>query len=234
MTQTTVRNIFVAGTVLFSVVFLILTYDTLKKMPQRTHEEGLTPEVVEGKRTWQKYNCNDCHTILGIGGYYAPDITKVATYRDHDWLERFLSDPHGVWAAERRMPNFHLTKTEIDNLVAFMTWVSHIDTNGWPKKPLMLAGAPEVTSTVKGEAPAAQGPRLFVLHGCQGCHMINGVGGKIGPDLTHEGTKHPDEAWQKAHLKDPRSVHTESAMPAFASLPEAELDALAEYLVTLK
>jgi nitric oxide reductase subunit C len=34
---------------------------------------------VAGKRVWQKYNCNDCHTILGFVGYYAPDMTKVYT-----------------------------------------------------------------------------------------------------------------------------------------------------------
>ncbi|MGQ9834912.1 MAG: c-type cytochrome [Thermoanaerobaculaceae bacterium] len=30
-----------------------------------------------GKRAFEKYNCNDCHTILGFGGYYAPDLTRA-------------------------------------------------------------------------------------------------------------------------------------------------------------
>ena len=233
MTQTTVRNIFIVGTVIFSILFLYLSYDSLKQMPKRTNEDRLTDEVVAGKHAWQKYNCNDCHTILGIGGYYAPDVTKVAKYRDHEWLERFLADPEGVWPAKRKMPNLHLSHEEINNLTAFLTWVSDIDTNGWPPKPLMAAGTPEVTGT--GEVhKGAEGARLFALRGCQGCHTVNGVGGKVGPDLSHIGSHMPDKEMQIQHLKDPRSVHPESSMPGFSTLPEDELEELAEYLVSLK
>jgi nitric oxide reductase subunit C len=235
MTQTAIRNIFVAGTVLFSAVFLYLSYDSLKQMPSRTHEDKLTEQVVAGKHVWQKYNCNDCHTILGIGGYYAPDITKVAKYRDHAWLGRFLRDPQGVWAAKRQMPNLHLSDAEVDSLIAFMDWVSNIDTNDWPPKAMMLAAAPEVSGAAGGQPlPSAEGARLFVLQGCQSCHMINGEGGKVGPDLSHIGSREPDLSWHIKHLKDPASVHPGSAMPAFGQLSEKELDELAEYLVSLK
>ena len=234
MTQTTARNVFIAGTVLFGVVFLYLSYDSLTQMPARTHEDKLTADVVEGKRVWQKHNCNDCHTILGIGGYYAPDITKVSKYRDKAWLARFLKDPEDVWQAKRKMPNFHLSDAEIASLVSFMDWVSDIDTNDWPRKPMMAAAAPEVAGPGELEKKVTEGGRLFVLRGCQGCHTINGVGGKVGQDLTHIGSSHPDVEWQIKHLKDPRSVHPESTMPAFSTLPENELEALAEYLVSLK
>ncbi len=63
---------------------------------------------------------------------------------------------------------------------------------------------------------------------------MNGIGGKVGPDLTHVGTRHPDRQWQIEHLKDPRSVHPQSAMPAFGKLSESDLNALADYLVSLK
>ena len=86
-----------------AVIFLALTYDSLVKMPQRTQEEKLDARVAAGKWVWQKYNCNDCHTILGIGGYYAPDVTKVMSYRDADWTIRFLKDPQAVWPAARKM-----------------------------------------------------------------------------------------------------------------------------------
>lgn len=234
MSNTAIRNVFVAGTVFFSVIFLYLSYDSLGQMPKRTNQDKLTAEVVEGKRVWQKYNCNDCHTILGIGGYYAPDVTKVAVYRDHAWLKMFLKDPQGVWQATRKMPNLGLTDAEIDNLVAFLDWVSGIDTNNWPPTPMMEAAAPEVSAAGGEVIPAEEGARLFVLRGCRSCHMVGGVGGKVGPDLTHVGSGQPDMEWHIRHLRDPRSVHPDSAMPAFASLPEEELESLAEYLVSLK
>ena len=203
-------------------------------MPRRTNEDKLTAEVVEGKRVWQKHNCNDCHTILGIGGYYAPDITKVAKYRDKAWLGKFLRDPEGVWQATRKMPNFRLTDTEVDSLIAFMGWVSEIDTNNWPPKPMMFAAAPEVSGMGEVEEKRSEGAKLFALQGCQGCHMINGVGGKIGPDLSHIGKDRPDAQWHIKHLKDPAAVHPGSAMPAFSTLTEDQLEELAEYLVSLK
>lgn len=234
MTQTTVRNIFVAGTVIFSVIFLYLTYDSLEQMPSRTNEAQLTPQVAAGKRVWQKYNCNDCHTILGIGGYYAPDVTKVTKYRDRAWLAAFLRDPQGIWAAKRKMPKFNFEPGEVDNLIAFLQWVGNIDTNNWPPKPMMFAAAPEVSGVGEVQKKASEGAKLFALEGCQGCHTINGVGGKVGPDLTHVGSRLPDINWHIRHLKDPRSVHPGSAMPAFAQLSEDQLEELAEYLVSLK
>ncbi|HEY3347977.1 MAG TPA: c-type cytochrome [Nitrospirota bacterium] len=234
MTQASIRNIFIGGTVFFSLLFLYLSYDSLRQMPLRTNEATLTPQVVAGKHAWQKYNCNDCHTILGIGGYYAPDITKVATYRDADWLGRFLKDPEGVWAAKRRMPKLPMSDAEVGDLVAFMGWVSKIDTNDWPRKPMLAAGAPAVSSQAQGRVPGSEGPMLFARNGCQGCHKINGVGGAIGPDLTHVGSRLPDKQAQISHLRDPRSIHPQSSMPAFGKMSEHDLEELAEYLVSLK
>ncbi|MGC2423109.1 MAG: c-type cytochrome [Nitrospirota bacterium] len=234
MTQRSLKYIFIWGTVFFSIIFLYLSYDSLKQMPVRTDEAGLTSEVVAGKRVWQKYNCNDCHTILGIGGYYAPDITKVAKYRDPGWLAMFLRDPHGVWAAKRRMPKFNFRPGEVENLVAFINWVSKIDTNNWPPTPMMAAAAPEVSGSSQGKMPEQKGARLFAQEGCQSCHTVNGIGGKVGPDLTHVGSRLPDREWHIKHLRDPRSVHPQSAMPAFGKLSESDLNALADYLVSLK
>ncbi len=57
-----------------------------------------------------------------------------------------------------------------------------------------------------------------------------------GPDLAHVASR-PYGAvkeWHVAHLKDPQLVSPGSIMPSFAHLPEDELEALAEYLLTLK
>jgi nitric oxide reductase subunit C len=171
----------------------------------------------------QKYNCNDCHTILGIGGYYAPDVTKVMGYRDADWTTRFLKDPHAVWPAERRMPNLHLQDQEIADVVAFLTWVNTIDTNNWPPKPM-------VTAAATGEKP---GEAIYKTQGCSACHRIGGVGGTIGPDLSMVG-KRRDKEWIEAQIRDPRSHDPKSIMPSFAKLPDKDIDDLADYLSGLR
>jgi nitric oxide reductase subunit C len=227
------KGLFIWGTLLSSLIFLILTYDSLFKMPQRTHEDKLTREVAAGKWVWQKHNCNDCHTILGIGGYYAPDVTKVAGYRDADWLQNFLRDPEKVWPAERKMPNLHLKDQEIDNLIEFLTWVNGIDTNNWPPKPVEASSetvsAPSSPTTKKEQ----HGAELFRSLGCTACHTIGGIGGHVGPDLTKVGSRR-DKEWIEEQIQNPKSHNPNSLMPSFASLPEKDREDLADYLSGLR
>ncbi len=217
------KAIFIWGTVLSSVIFLALTYDSQRSFSKRTHEEKLDEHVAAGKWVWQKYNCNDCHTILGIGGYYAPDVTKVMSYRDADWVRRFLKDPPAVWPAERKMPVLNLKDQEIEDVIAFLTWVNGIDTNNWPPKPLAVASA----------AAPNPGEEIFKTQGCSACHTVGGIGGKIGPDLTHVGSRRSKE-WIEEQLINPKSHDPNSIMPSFAKLPEKDREELADYLSGLK
>jgi len=220
------KTIFLLGTILSSVLFLLLTYDSIRKMPQRTHEDELTAKVAAGKWVWQRYNCNDCHTILGIGGYYAPDVTKVAGYRDAEWMKNFLKDPEKVWPAARKMPNLHLKDEEIGSLIEFLSWVNGIDTNNWPPKP-------SVVSAANLPKEAAHGEELFRSQGCSACHAIGGVGGNIGPDLTKVGSRR-DKEWIEDQIKNPKSHNPNSIMPSFAALPRENIEDLADYLSGLK
>jgi len=223
MTLAQGKAIFIWGTVISTVIFLALTYDSLMQMPKRTHEDKLDARVAAGKWVWQKHNCNDCHTILGIGGYYAPDVTKVMSYRDNEWVSRFLKDPEKVWPNARKMPNLGLKDEEVADLVAFLTWVNGIDTNNWPPKP-MVASA--VTSVTPGEA-------VYKAQGCSACHTIAGVGGAVGPDLSHVARKR-DKEWIEAQLKNPKAHNPQSIMPSFSKLSDKDLDDLASYLAGLR
>jgi len=227
MTVSQAKRIFWAGTLLSTIIFLALTVNSLRQMPQRTHAEALDPLVAEGKWVWQKYDCNDCHTILGIGGYYAPDLTKVMSTRDAAWTRRFINDPEKVWPAARKMPILHVQDEEITALVAFLTWVNGIDTNNWPPKPLVASAAALTRQAQHGEA-------LYRSLGCSGCHTIGGVGGKVGPDLTMVGSRRSEE-WIEQQVRNPRSHFPNSTiMPSFDKLSAADLRDLGAYLAGLK
>lgn len=91
-----------------------------------------------------------------------------------------------------------------------------------------------VVQSALDPAIIAKGKALFEAGSCSGCHMINGKGGNVGPDLSNEGAKRPSLAWQIDHLKNPQKVVPSSMMPAFNNLKPDELTALAQYLASLK
>jgi nitric oxide reductase subunit C len=114
---------------------------------QKLSEEAAAALVSKGKLTVQAKNCMNCHTLLGNGAYYAPDLTK--SWLDPAWgskevreqsMVAFLMNPqerlHNVLG--RRMPNLKITEEEARATVAFLKWMSSIDTNGFPYnfKPL--------------------------------------------------------------------------------------------------
>jgi nitric oxide reductase subunit C len=167
MTKKQAKAIFIWGTLISAVLFVALTVDSIRQFSERTHEQKLSPQVAEGKWVWQKHNCNDCHTILGIGGYYSPDLTKVMSYRDEAWMARFLRDPHKVWPAKRRMPDLGLSDREIASLISFLVWVNGIDTNDWPPKPIRVSTAAAVS------APEAEGKKVYEKWGCSSCHKMS-------------------------------------------------------------
>ncbi|CAG0938874.1 Nitric oxide reductase subunit C [Gammaproteobacteria bacterium] len=53
-------------------------------------------DAVQGKRVFQAYNCMGCHTIVGNGAYFAPDLTRLYGKVGPAWLEAFLPSA-GAW-----------------------------------------------------------------------------------------------------------------------------------------
>ena len=110
-----------------------------------------------GKLASQAKNCMDCHTLLGNGAYYAPDLTKA--WLDPAWgpngamqaltgkntkeeaIAEFLQHPDQYPTHARMMPDLGITKKEAIGLVAFLKHMSSIDTNGFPRNFGHMQGA---------------------------------------------------------------------------------------------
>ena len=131
------RNVFFGGTVFFFLLFLALTFDTIKQLPKRDMRQNITPQVAAGKHIWETRNCIGCHTLMGEGAYFAPELGNVFQRRGgEDGFKPFLHawmkvQPLGV-PGRRAMPQFHLTDQQVDDMAEFLKWTSKIDTNNWP------------------------------------------------------------------------------------------------------
>ncbi|MGE5445915.1 MAG: c-type cytochrome [Ignavibacteriales bacterium] len=78
-----------------------------------------------------------------------------------------------------------------------------------------------------------KGKELYTQKKCSMCHKIEGVGGKMGPDLSDEGNKGRTEDWLMKYFKDPKSVMPEAKMRPVKGTDE-ELKALVAYMTSLK
>lgn len=101
-----------------------------------------------GKLVIQTRNCMNCHTFFGNGAYYGPDLTK--SWLDPAWsrifvpmtgaktreeaMVRFLMNPEKFPTWTRTMPNLGLTHEDAEAVVAYLKWMSSVDTNGFPAK----------------------------------------------------------------------------------------------------
>ncbi len=220
--------IFIIGTSISAMILLGLTIDTHRQVTALTHADQLTPQVIAGKAVWEKYNCNDCHTILGFGGYYAPDMTKAYWRLGAEGIKVRVLGPDKVFAnSMRKMPKYDLTEEEVKNLIAFLKWVSEIENNNWP--PQDQKYKPGVNILVAGVG-MSKGAALIKEAGCLACHSLGGVGGLQGPEF--EQVKR-DKDYIKNYILDPRSINPDATMPA-QRVSEEEAEAIAEYIANLK
>jgi nitric oxide reductase subunit C len=224
MDKRTARNIFIAGTIFFFTLFLLLTVDTMKRLEHRA--PPITKAVHQGKMLWQKYDCIGCHTILGNGSYFAPDLTKIVQRKPPLYLERWLTNPKRV-RSDATMPVLGITEEEAKHLVAFLSWISQVDTNGWPPEPLLAR------ATAAAGKAASAGQTLYQKYACSACHALSGIGGTTGPQLTSIGRQR-DKSWLEAWLKDPQAIKPGTAMPSFGHLSDDEVSKLADYLASLQ
>ncbi|MBS0393534.1 MAG: cytochrome c [Proteobacteria bacterium] len=131
-TKSMARNIFYGGTVFFFLLFLALTFDTQSVLPKRDNRAAITPAVVHGKNLWETNDCIGCHTLLGEGAYFAPELGNVYKRRGPDFIKAWIKAQPTHAEGRRQMPQFNFSDSDLDDLVAFLKYASEINTNHWP------------------------------------------------------------------------------------------------------
>lgn len=225
---------------LATVAFLALTVDSHQRFPALTNAHNINDEVIRGKDVWHKYNCINCHTLFGEGAYYAPDLTKITQHRGEPYLKAYMKDPSQFYDEtkhRRLMPRQNLSDAEISDLIKFLDWVSKVDNQGWPPRPILVTGAsipgtdrpvteqaglgagpasaPGGRPVAAGSSPIAQGEALFrsVAPSCTACHSIAPGVNMAGPSLAGIGArakKLVGTPEYKGKAKDPEGYIRES------------------------
>jgi nitric oxide reductase subunit C len=95
-------------------IFSFRIYSTpIPNQPQ--FDESTKGQIAKGKLVYQKYNCQSCHQIYGLGGYLGPDLTNcMKEGRNGELLIKTLTQ-----VGTTQMPSFPITETEMENLIAF-------------------------------------------------------------------------------------------------------------------
>ena len=228
LSKSQARLFFVGGTAFFTAIFIFLTVDSLREIPARQNTDQMTDSIVRGKHIWDRENCMGCHTILGEGAYYAPELTKVVDRRGPQWIAVFLKDPEAMFPGQRRMVQYDFNEQEIQDVIAFLDWIGKIDTNGFPPEP-DLAGSITLASA---PLPAAQAAPAYFSTICIACHAVGGSGGGVGPALDGVGNRLTSAELDR-WLKDPPSVKPGTAMPKL-DIPDATRSELVQWLASLK
>ena len=136
LSKSQARTFFLGGTVVSFAVFLGLSWHSLSvEVPKQTNPEGLTADVIKGKKLWEANNCMGCHTLFGEGAYYAPELTKVIDRRGEEFVKAVLMSPTPWTPRGRKMVAYAFSDDDAAALVSFFTWIGKVDLNGFPAPP---------------------------------------------------------------------------------------------------
>lgn len=187
----------------------------------------------EPSKLFDAHGCRSCHKVGYKGGNSGPDLTLVGHRRPLPWLRSWLESPKH-FKADTRMPEQGLAAADRE---ALALWLSEQKGRAWKTD--------EPWDAVKD--PLKKGETIYARAGCVACHGPAGRGGHPNPGAHGDvipalaplmGTYTKDEL--KARVKAGVTPETHGGPPAAVSMPgwagvldDGELDALADYLLTL-
>ena len=185
---------------------------------------------------YERAGCYACHKTVGFENLRkpGPNLTKIASKLDEEWVARWIRDPRAV-KASTWMPkvwynsNTSTPEDAVRNEVEIDAVVSYLFANAEEHEPAI--GFP-------GRGNAENGRRIFESVGCLGCHVAGdetreGAGPRrtFGQPLQAIGSK-TDYVWLFDWIRNPRHYSPETYMPDLR-LNDFEVADVATYLAGL-
>lgn len=133
LSKSQARTFFLGGTAVTFLAFIGLTIYSFQPKNDQTNHNEINEHVVRGKEIWESNNCMGCHTILGEGGYYAPELTKVIERKGEEYVKVVLQYPDSWQPNGRKMVKYEMSEEDADAVIAYLKWIGRIDLNGFDR-----------------------------------------------------------------------------------------------------
>ncbi len=156
------------------IVLALLCAGGLRMQAQKKNPYAGDAKVAKLGEYQFRSNCAFCHGLGARGGGRGPDLTRAQKHHGNTDAELFRNIHDGI--AGTAMPA--ATNGGIG--------VGMSDEEIWQVVTYIRSVEKKATAAETGDA--AHGKELFYgPAGCWTCHMVNGKGGRLGPDLTSTG-----------------------------------------------
>jgi mono/diheme cytochrome c family protein len=229
-----------AFTITASLLGQVSEFVPLRGMKMMTANEKI---VAQGMKTVNKFNCQGCHEIDGVGGdilkMYEDDLNEAPPRlvgQGHrvqaDWFHHFLDNvtPIRPWLSVR-MPSFNLSNDERNSIVSLFAAKANQG---------VFEDNTKAVHWKVGERAAAVD--LFNKLECASCHTQGFNNDEAtAPDLRFA-KRRLRHSWIKKWLEEPQKIIEGTTMPSFwedgepmepgvlGGDPKAQIEALAKYL----
>ena len=174
----------------------------------------LKPAELSGIHYFRQENCGACHNVTGTEAKAGPNLLNTARRHDQAWMLLHFKSPQSTSPGSAMAP-VNLSGPQLNDLAAAMLALT--PDNG------------DVIST--SPAFAADGAALYQKNFCFSCHIVNGVGGKLGPALNGLAGRRT-EAWTAEHFVNPQKMSPGTPMPAY-KFSATDMQNIVSYLFTL-
>jgi ubiquinol-cytochrome c reductase cytochrome b subunit len=205
------RPLVFAGFAVIGSGIIVLTYLGYKDTPAHANPAIWGPLPLAGHEFVSDQRCLTCHVDGGAAG----PIAELRLRRDPEWLVAHVRDPQMIAPGLREPPLGGMSDGQARSIASYLKKVR--------------AGVP--VPSVSNDTRVAS--RVMGRY-CANCHMIDGEGGSIGPDLSHIGRTR-DAMWLHDWITQPDAVDPAANMPAFGeALKPEEMTVIVKYLAARK
>jgi len=198
----------------------------------------------QGEARFRELFCTTCHSLAVtragetklIGGDIGPELTKVGSKVNPDWLVHWLRDPQAS-LPHSTMPRYGWSDGDLYQVTHYiMTSLTDSD---------LLSDVPKLDPPSTEETKS--GKQLFQDKGCASCHVIQGISAQkdFGPDLSNLGSKNVSQldfgnsktsrsliSYIQSKVINPRSVNSAARMPQY-EFNSIDLDAVTTSLLSM-